>query len=262
MPVYDIRSISQVGTVEPFELQVSRGQIPGHRAVVVFGYNPDVDQTRVTVWPYTGIIPFPATAIQMKVSSSSTDDTAAGTGARTVYVEGLDANHREISETVTLNGQTEVLTTKSYLHINEAYVATAGSGNSAAGDIYFGTGVVTAGVPATVYDLIKFDYNRRITGSYTIPAGYTGYLVQGLFSAGQAGGSSQVVGRLLRIGTDNIRRAVAITTVNNGVADYTFEYPVPLPEKVTVEATAQGSSQNNEASSFFVLVLVKNGGPL
>jgi len=30
MPVYDIRSISQVGTTEPFELQVGRGQIPGH----------------------------------------------------------------------------------------------------------------------------------------------------------------------------------------------------------------------------------------
>jgi hypothetical protein len=255
----ELSSISRFGLTEPFELQVARGQITGHRSVVVFGYNPDVDQTRVTVWPYTGVIPFPATAIQMKVSSSSTDDAAAGTGARTVYVEGLDANHREISETVTLNGQTEVLTTKSYLHINDAYVATAGSGNSAAGDIYFGTGTVTAGVPATVYDLIKFDYNRRITGSYTIPAGYTAYLVQGLFSAGQAGGSSQVVGRLLRIGGDNIRRAVAITTVNNGVADYTFEYPVSIPEKVTVEAVASGSSNNNEASSMFILVLVSNG---
>jgi hypothetical protein len=255
----ELSSISRFGLTEPFELQVARGQITGHRSVVVFGYNPDVDQTRVTVWPYTGVIPFPATAIQMKVSSSSTDDAAAGTGARTVYVEGLDANHREISETVTLNGQTEVLTTKSYLHINDAYVATAGSGNSAAGDIYFGTGTVTAGVPATVYDLIKFDYNRRITGSYTIPAGYTGYLVQGLFSAGQAGGSSQVVGRLLRIGADNIRRTAAITTVNNGVADYTFEYPVPIPEKATVEATAQGSAQNNEASSMFILVLVSDG---
>jgi hypothetical protein len=255
----ELSSISRFGLTEPFELQVARGQITGHRSVVVFGYNPDVDQTRVTVWPHTGIIPFPAAAIQMKVSSSSTDDAAAGTGARTVYVEGLDANHREISETVTLNGQTEVLTTQSFLHINDAYVATAGSGNSAAGDIYFGTGTVTAGVPATVYDIIKFDYNRRITGSYTIPAGYTGYLVQGLFSAGQAGGSSQVVGRLLRIGTDNIRRTAAITTVNNGVADYTFEYPVAVPEKTTLEATAQGSSNNNEASSMFILVLVSDG---
>jgi hypothetical protein len=254
----EISSISRFGLTEPFELQVGRGQITGHRSVVVFGYNPDVDTTRVTVWPYTGIIPLPAVALQMKVSSSSANDTAAGTGARTVYVAGLDANHNEIEEIVTLNGQTAALTTQSFLHINNAYVATAGSGLSAAGDIYFGDGVVTAGVPATVYDTIKFDYNQRITGSYTIPAGYTAYLAQGLFSAGQPGGSAQVVGRLLTIGTDGIRRAAAITTVNNGVADYAFEYPLRVPEKTTIEATAQGSSNNNEASAMFILLLVSN----
>lgn len=255
----ELSSISRFGLTEPFELQVSRGQITGHRSVAVFGYNPDVDTTRVTVWPYTGILPLPAAALQMKVSSSSANDTSNGTGARTVFLEGLDASYEEISETITLNGQTEVLTTQSFLHINNAYVATAGSGLSAAGDIYFGTGTVTAGVPATVYDLIKFDYNQRITGSYTIPAGFTGYLSQGLFSAGQPGGSAQVAGRLLTIGTDGIRRAAAITTVNNGTADYVFEYPLAIPEKTTLEATAQGSSNNNEASSFFILVLVSNG---
>jgi len=262
MPVTDIRSISQVGTVEPFELQVSRGQIPGHRSVAVFGYNPDVDTSRVTVWPYTGILPLPAAALQMSVSSSSANDTANGTGARTVFVAGVDANYNEISEIVTLNGQTAVLTAQAFFHINNAYVATAGSGLSAAGDIYFGTGTVTAGVPATVYDLIKFDYNQRITGSYTVPAGHTAYVSQGLFSAGQPGGSAQVSGRLLSIGTDGVRRTAAITTVNNGVADYIFEYPIQIPEKTTLEATAQGSSNNNEASSLFILVLVRNGGPL
>ncbi len=255
----ELSSISRFGLTEPFELQVARGQITGHRSVSVFGYNQDVDQTRVTVWPYTGILPLAPSAIQLKVSSSSANDNSSGTGARTVFLAGLDANYREISETVTLNGQTAVLTSKSYLHINNAYVATAGSGLSAAGDIYFGDGVVTAGVPATVYDLIKFDYNSRITGSYTIPAGYTGYVSQGLFSAGQPGGSAQVSGRLMTIGPDGIRRTIAITTVNNGTADYAFEYPVAVPEKTTLEATAQGSSNNNEASSLFVLVLVSNG---
>ena len=254
----EISSISRFGLTEPFELQVARGQITAHRSVVVFGYNPDVDTTRVTVWPYTGIIPLPAAALQMKVSSSDANDTAAGTGARTVYVAGLDANHNEIEEIVTLNGQTAVLTTQSFLHVNNAYVATAGSGLSAAGDIYFGDGVVTAGVPATVYDLIKFDYNQRITGSYTVPAGYTAYLAQGLFSAGQPGGSAQVVGRLLTVGVDGIRRTAAITTVNNGVSDYTFEYPLRIAEKTTIEATAQGSSNNNEASAMFILLLVSN----
>jgi hypothetical protein len=255
----EFSSISRFGATEPFELQVARGQITAHRSVVVFGYNPDVDTARVTVWPYSGIIPLPAAALQMKVSSSSADDTANGTGARTVYVEGLDANHEEISEIVTLNGQTAVLTAQSFLHINNAYVATAGSGLSAAGDIYFGTGVVTAGVPATVYDLIKFDYNQRITGSYTVPAGFTAYVAQGLFSAGQPGGSAQVSGRLLTVGADGIRRTAAITTVNNGTADYSFEYPIRIPEKTTLEATAQASSNNNEASAMFILLLVSNG---
>jgi hypothetical protein len=252
-------SISRFGLTEPFELQVARGQISWHKSVTVFGYNPDVDTSRATVWPYTGIIPLPAVALQMKVSSSSANDTANGTGARTVYVAGLDANHNEIEEIVTLSGQTAVLTTQSFLHINNAYVATAGSGLSSAGDIYFGTGTVTAGVPATVYDLIKFDYNQRITGSYTIPAGYTAYLSQGLFSAGQPSGSSQVSGRLMAVGADGIRRTIAITTVNNGIADYVFEYPERIPEKTTLEATAQGSANNNEASAMFILLLVANG---
>ena len=255
----EFSSISRFGATEPFELQVARGQITAHRSVTVFGYNPDVDTSRVTVWPYTGIIPLPAVALQMKVSSSSANDTANGTGARTVYVAGLDANHNEIEEIVTLSGQTAVLTTQSFLHINNAYVATAGSGLSAAGDIYFGTGTVTAGVPATVYDIIKFDYNQRITGSYTIPAGFTAYLSQGLFSAGQPSGSSQVSGRLMAVGADGIRRTVAITTVNNGSADYVFEYPERIPEKITLEATAQGSASNNEASAMFILLLVSNG---
>jgi hypothetical protein len=262
MPVYDIRSISQVGTYEPFELQVSRSQIPGHQSIVVFGYNPDVDSARVTVWPYTGTIPITSTPIRLKVSSSNANDTNGGTGAWTVFIGGLDANHAVISEVVTLSGQTAVLTTQYFLHINSAYVLTAGTSLSAEGDIYFGDGTVTLGVPATVYDLIKYDYNSRITGSYTIPAGYTGYVSQGLFSAGQPGGSAQVTGRLMAIGTDGIRRTAAITTVNNGAADYAFEYPLALPEKTTLETSAQGSSSNNAASSMFILVLVKNGGPL
>jgi hypothetical protein len=145
------------------------------------------------------------------------------------------------------------------LRVNYAYVATAGSGNGAAGDIYVGTGAVTAGVPATTYDIIKFDYNVTTTGSFTIPAGYTGYVSQGLFSTGQAGGSNAVQGRLLSRGTNNVRRTAAITTINNGVANYVFEYPLAIPEKTTLEATAIGSSTNNAVSSMFILVLIKEG---
>ena len=254
-----ISSVTRQGAYEPFELQVSRGQIQGHRNVTVFGFNPDVDTSQVSVWPLPSLITFPSSALQMTVSSTSANDTAAGTGARTIVVQGLDANYNEVTETVTMNGQTAVTMTTAMLRINYAYVATAGSGNSAAGDIYIGTGAVTSGVPATAYDIIKLDYNNTTTGSYTIPAGYKGYVSQGLFSSGQAGGSNQVQGRLLTRGLNNIRMTAAITTINNGVANYVFEYPLAVPEKTTIEATAIGSSNNNACSSMFIIVLVKEG---
>lgn len=250
-------SISAERRHEDFTLQVARGHVPGHRSVTVFGFNGDVDTTEVAVWPLHSMINFPDTALQMKVSSTSASDTSDGTGARTVLIQGLDANHDEISEVVTLTGQTAVLTTQSFLHINYAMVATAGSGLSAAGDIYIGTGTVTAGVPATVYGIIKFNYNNTTTGSYTVPAGHTAYLMQGLFSAGQASGSTQVQGRLVSRGMDNIRRTAAVTTLNNGVANYVFEYPLAIPEKTTIEATAVGSASNNSCSSLFILLLIK-----
>ena len=46
-----VRSITQTGTYEPFELQVARGQITGHEVINIFGYNPDVDTSEESVWP-------------------------------------------------------------------------------------------------------------------------------------------------------------------------------------------------------------------
>jgi hypothetical protein len=52
---------------------------------------------------------------------------------------------------------------------------------------------------------------------------------------------------------------VLFRSVNNGSADYTFEYPIVVPEKTTIEAQAIGSAANNACSSMFILVLIANG---
>jgi hypothetical protein len=108
-----------------------------------------------------------------------------------------------------------------------------------------------------VYNLIKFNYNNTVTGHYTVPAGHTAYIVQGLFSSGQAGGTNQVQGRLLTVGMDSVRRTALVTTLNNGVANYAFEYPLAVPEKTDIEATALGSAANNACSSMYILLLIK-----
>lgn len=250
-------SISSDGRTEAFELQVARGLVPGHRVVNVFGFNPDVDTDEETVWPQGGILTFPSSAIKMKVSSSSTDDAAAGTGARTVLLTGLNALYNEIQEVVTLNGQTAVETDQLFLRVNCARVVTTGSGNSAAGTIYIGTGDVTTGVPATVYQVIPVGDNASICGHFCVPAGHTAFILKGLLSTGQVTGNNQVTGKLIVMNSDNIKRTAAITSITAGSGVYEFIAPVVLPEKTDIETTAKASSNNHIVSSFLNMILVK-----
>lgn len=243
---------------EPFELQVARGQIEGHRVVTIFGFNPDVDTTEVVVWPDGANVGIQHPAATLTVSSSSADDTSAGTGARTVVIDGLDNDHNEISETITLNGQTAVTTTNSYTHVNSMSVATVGSGNKNAGILYIGSGTVTAGVPAVIFNMIYTGYNASTTGAYTIPAGYTGYVANGSISSGQPSGTTPVIGKLIVIDTDQIQRVAAVNAMNNGFANYDFKLPIAIPEMYTVESRAYGTANNNLVSSFFQIILVKN----
>lgn len=56
-----LSSITRAGRFD-HELQVARGQIMGHTAVTVFGYNQDVDTVEESVWPNGGLIPYVTTA--------------------------------------------------------------------------------------------------------------------------------------------------------------------------------------------------------
>ena len=255
-----VSSISRLGRYEPFNLQVSRGQVTMHTPIIIFGYNPDVDTSEESVWPDGGTVPHPTVASVLKISSSDAADTSAGTGARTVFIGGLDGDYNVVTETVTLDGQTAVNTTNSYLYVNTFYVVTVGSGGANAGNINAGTGVVTAGVPAVLYDIIAIGYNNRTTAHYCVPAGYTGYMMQGQFSSGQASGSTSVTGFLKQHGPDGVLRVGAVSTVNNGTADFTFEFPYIIPEKNCVGATAIGAAANNAVSAYFNILLIKNNG--
>lgn len=252
-------SITRTGAYEPFELQVSRGQIPWHKLLFKYGSNSDIDGSLETIWSHGGVYAYPSAASVMKVSSSSTNDAAAGTGARTIVVAGLDANYNEISETVTLNGQTAVETVNSYLRVFRAYVATAGSGATAAGTIYVGTGVVTAGVPATVYAEIPVGANQTLMAVWTVPAGYTAYFTRGTLSASSNNATHTLLGQLCFRPLGGVMRVATEVTINNGFIPFDFEFPLALPEKTDIEARALALSGSNfYATATFEVVYIKN----
>ena len=71
----------------------------------------------------------------LNISSSSANDTAAGTGARTVLVPDLDADWNIVEDIVSLNGQTGVALTNVVLHPFLIMVLTAGTGQNNAGKL-------------------------------------------------------------------------------------------------------------------------------
>ena len=94
------RSITQVGTSEPFELQVARGQITGHYRIHKFGFNPLINEAEETIWDVGGIYAYPSSAVKMTATSTQgADDEDVQ-----VTIQGLDADYNQLSETITLDG--------------------------------------------------------------------------------------------------------------------------------------------------------------
>lgn len=174
-------SVTRTGRNEPFELQLARGQISYHKSIFKFGFNPDIDNSLETVWAQGGLYSYLSSASTLYISSSSTADDAAGTGARTATVSGLDANYNEVSVTVELDGQNGVQLgdASNWIRVFRIIVNTAGSGGQNAGVLYVGTEASpTLGVPTNKYATVAIGDNQTLMALWTVPAGYTAYLLQ------------------------------------------------------------------------------------
>jgi hypothetical protein len=254
--------VSSIWTSEPFELQVSRGQISYHNVQFKFGYNAVVGNSKETIWSQGGLYAYPPSASVMTVSSSDANDTSAGTGARTVEVSGLDADYNEINEVVTLNGQTPVNTTKSYLRINRGVVRSAGSGGENAGIIYAGTGTVTTGVPANIYLTIDGQGdNQTLMCLWTVPANYTAFLVKMSLSTGTATNTPAILNAALVVRPyGEVFQAKERFTLTDGIHDQLYVYPTPFNEKSDIEMRAFSSSGSVsfDVSSSLEFVYIKN----
>lgn len=159
----------------PFELAVARGKIPGVTGLSISGYNAAVDATWQPIWEIGGAYTYFGSAQQVRVWSNNASDTNIS-----ILISGLDTDYLPITETVVLtNGTTGVLSTKSFLRVNNLTVT--GSVN-ALGTIRVGSsdkGITLAGV---------FDgAGRSQMTIYTVPAGYTFYLTQSNFYTNQNG---------------------------------------------------------------------------
>ena len=240
------------------DLAIARGHTAGYTAIYKFGYNPDVNGTEETVQAEGGNYVWLDNAVTVFASSSSANDTGGGTGANTITIQGLDEDCNEIEESITLNGQTQVVTQLSYLRVYRAFVTLAGSGGTSGGTVYLGSSGATAGVPNTVYASLGLGNQTQIA-AYTVPAGYTLYLDDINFTAGiSQAGKVATCSFVSRDQGSNVFRTRFINVLQSNQLITKFEYPQPYAEKTDLECRVVTDSSNNAIGASFQGVLIKN----
>lgn len=247
---HEIRSISQVGTSEPFELQVARGQIPGHSALHKFGAVPAMSiNTTGTVWDISDTL-YPWSAFAT-AGTLTVDRASASDAGKIITIIGLDANYNEISENVTLTNATGNPTSSSFIRIYRSYMYNGSTTN--VGNIDIKKGVTTVA-------RITAGKGQTLMGVYTVPAGYTAYLSQGVMSV-QAGADA-TGDFFVRYGGQTAFRIAHTFEVASAEYFYAFHVPFALPEKSDVDIRASVRSNNARITAAFDAILIKNGGPL
>jgi hypothetical protein len=238
-----------------FLVEVEKGNIQGHSIIHKFGRNSDQDSADLPadIWDggggggaYTG---FPTQAETVTVVSSSASDTG------TLFISGLDTDWNIVSETITLNGTTNVISSNTYRRINRAY--NTGSSDFV-GNVTCNHTTTTANVFFVIPTALP-DPNQTQIAAYTIPAGYTAYLVHIRASLYGTEANRCKGGFFVRNFGEVFRMNVPFTITGTKDFNEDFVGGIPYVAKTDLVMRMFAASANNlEVIGRFDLLLVDN----
>lgn len=155
---------------------INQGLITGQTMIHKFGFSSTINTDVHDIWnaPSAGDLIPQTVAAKYDIVSTSTSDTIAGTGARTLVLEGLDSDFKEISEIIELSGQTPKQSENTYIRLNRSFIDDVGTyGGSNAGLITIR--VTGAGDPQGYIEATEAQTQKS---HYTVPAGKTAYIIR------------------------------------------------------------------------------------
>lgn len=254
----------------PTMLDIARGEIPGLSGVNKFGRSTNVDlgidtdihdgansTDDVAIWVA------PEAAVKHNIVSTHADDDGSpvGDGARTIEVYGLvDWDTKETSETVTMNGTTDVLTTNLYVIIHRMKVLTKGVTD-------VNVGVITAttdNVAATVTAQINAGEGQTQMAIYGIPSIQTAYMTAYYASAIKRTGVSVSMSLLIDTDPDTeilnylIKHTQGLVTDGTNYLRHVYEPPFKISGPAIIKMQANSSANDTDVSAGFDLVLEDN----
>lgn len=202
------------------------------------------------------------TQAQRSIVSTNANDSAAGTGARTVMITYYDASvNGPFTETITMNGTTAVNTVNTDIcFIESIMVLTVGSNGSNVGtlNLYTGTGATGTIFAAVGLGAIATGVgdNQTFYAHHYVPTGKVlrGYIVTAGIIAAAGGGSSVTVIRY-RNPTSTTSPWQVISDFINAAQGNSLVRPysvsIELPGPAVVAAFATPANNNSTASCSF-----------
>jgi len=239
-------------------IPIAAGSVTGYKAIHKFGRNPNVGNAPETVWMYGGKYQYldVGAASTLYAYSANAQDSASGTGARTITIQGLDNNFNEIEETVTVGG---AATTLEFLRVYRAFVATAGSLNTNIGDVLISTasgggGTVLADI-GTVGTGSTFGLGQTQLALYTVPAGKRGYLTTWNVGLAPANNKATVLLKSRELDGAAAFRTKDIVDLVGGYHTQNYSIPLCFPAKTDIEILASGDTSSIISSSFDIILV-------
>jgi len=226
-----------------FGLGVSKGQFQNISHIHKFGAVPAMSvNTTGTIWDVNDTA-YPWSAFASAGTLSLTRASASDAD-KVVVLVGLDENYAEITESVTLTAASGNVTTQSFIRIFRAYMTTGSNvGNI---DVIRG---------ATTVARINANKSQTLMAIYTIPAGKTGYLLQGTCSC-QSGADATGDMFVRYFGQASFRVGHSFEVSGNGGQYlHPFVIPIRIPEKSDIDVRALVRSNNARVTAAFDLLL-------
>lgn len=136
------------------------------------------------IWEVGGERVWPEAASVFELVSDSTEDSAAGLGARTVFFSGVLSGGFANSEIVTLNGTTPVTTAEEYLRVNRVEVLTSGTRVTSTAGANLGIITITHADESLLQGVINGTPHagRMQNSHFTTPVTHNGFITNIFFS--------------------------------------------------------------------------------
>ena len=236
-------------------INISAGAVDGTGYIEKFGMNTDVDSDKETIWDGGGIYTYLSTGEKLSVTSSSVNDSASGSGARTVEIQGCNDAGEVILETVEIGSAS----TQLFKRVFRVKVVTSGASGVNEGIIN-----ITSLVSTTIVAQIGVDgtgsnaagRGQTFMALYTVPVEKTAYLTQWTVGCGKQ--NTDAIATFMAKTPAGAWNAKDIITVS--ATTYTKDYKIPIQftEQTDIEVRAYSSVNNSLVSSTLNLLIIDN----